>query len=174
MGEEKEIDFFDTMEMIDSYLFKEFNSHVGWWKELKFNKKGTEIDVMATDINGRKCHIELKNRGGRYKDFLSFCKHNHSIFIECGKIHAFSRIMQSGYSLNEQELVVNIFDDGRTFVIHNLNKPMTLQWLPNRRIYNRGTGKWEYEHRIGLPIEEADIYIYDDVNDTYKKMELPF
>lgn len=166
--------YFNVMEITDAYLLNSFNGYVHWFKNIRFNKRGSVIDAVGEDIKGRKVHIELKNRQGRYKDFTDFCKHNDTIFIECGKLSAFSRIMQSGFSLNEQELIINLFDDGKTVVIHDINKPQPLKWLPNRAIKNPGTGEQEFEHRIGLLISEADIYRYDEEEDTFKKVELPF
>ena len=145
--------FYSKMERKDEQVLNDFNAQLNFFTEMTYNPKGdkSEIDVYAKDKKGRKVHLEVKQRIGKYSDFGEF-----------------SRIMQSGYTLNEQELFVNIFNDGNIITIHNLSVPQPIQWLPNQKIYNKGTKQWEYEHRVGLYWNTAIIYSKDE-NGKYRR-----
>lgn len=163
--------YFDTQETRDERILKSFNEKTQMFTQITYHKKGSEIDVEAIDKKGRKCHIEIKERTDKYKDFELFKTKFDNIYLETGKLNALRKIMQSGYPLNEQELFINIFDDGDTIVIHNLNEPQEMIWMPNKRIYNRGLNKMEYEHRLGVLIKNAIIYKYDRDMDNYKRIQ---
>lgn len=162
--------FYSKMERKDEQVLNDFNKQLNFFTEMIYNPKGdkSEIDVYAKDKKGRKVHLEVKQRIGKYSDFGEFVKKFDTIFIECGKLYQFSRIMQSGYTLNEQELFLNIFNGGDIITIHNLSVPQPIQWLPNQKIYNKGTKQWEYEHRVGLYWNTALIYSKDE-NGKYRR-----
>ena len=143
--------YFQKLERKDAEIISAFNDDQKWFNDLKYNKEGSVIDATATDKKGRKVHIEIKQRTGeRYGDFKNFIEQFDTIFLDTGKLDFFSRIMSSGYTLHEKELFVSIFNNGDIIIIHDLNQPQAIEWLPNNRIFNPGKKKWEYEHRIGL------------------------
>lgn len=143
--------YFDLLETKDAQIISAFNDDLHWFTNLIYNKKGSVIDATAIDKKGHKCHIEIKQRTGeRYGIFKNFIQEFDTIFLDTGKLDYFSRIMSSGYTLSEKELFVSIFDNGDIIIVHDLNKRQPIEWLPNNRIFNRGTNKWEWEHRIGL------------------------
>lgn len=150
--------YFDKMEEKDAKVINAFNNQVSWFTDLKYNDMGSRIDATAIDKKGRKTHIEIKQRTGKYASFLEFIKMFDTIFLDTGKLDTLSNIMRSGYTLNEQELFISIFNDGDVIIIHNLNQPQEIQWLPNNRLWNIGLKKWENEHRIGLYWWNGIIY----------------
>ena len=155
--------YFDLLEQKDAQIIRAFNEDVKFFKNLTYNENGSKIDATAYTKKGKKVHIEIKQRTGeRYGKFKNFAEEFDTIFLDTGKLDWFSKIMSSGYSLNEKELFISIFDNGDTILIHDLNKPQLIEWLPNQRIYNPGTKKWDTEHRIGLYIYNAIIYQKDD------------
>lgn len=163
--------YFDLLEKKDAQIINAFNNDLKWFTNLKYNDKGSRIDATATDKKGRKVHIEIKQRTGtRYGVFKNFIQEFDTIFLDTGKLEWFSRIMSSGYTLQEKELFVSIFDEGKIIIVHDLNKPQQIEWLPNNRIYNPGTKQWEYEHRIGLYWYNGLIYEMDD-DGHYKKWD---
>ena len=143
--------YFDKLEEKDAQIINAFNDDLKWFTDLHYNAKGSKIDATAKDKKGRKVHIEIKQRTGtRYGDFKNFIEEFDTIFLDTGKLDYFSKIMSSGYTLEEKELFVSIFNNGDIIIIHDLNRPQQIEWLPNNRLFNPGTEKWEYEHRIGL------------------------
>lgn len=155
--------YFDDMELKDAQIVRAFNDDVHFFKNLTFNDKGSKIDATASTIKNKKCHIEIKQRTGeRYGKFKNFVEQFDTIFLDTGKLDWFSKIMSSGYTLQEKELFISIFDNGDTIIIHDLNKPQLIEWLPNQRLFNPGTKRWEYEHRIGLYWYNGIIYQKDD------------
>lgn len=162
--------YFDLLEEKDAEIINAFNVDQKWFTNLTYNKKGSVIDATATDKKGHKCHIEIKQRTGtRYGNFKNFIDEFNTIFLDTGKLDYFSRIMSSGYTLSEKELFVSIFDNGDTIIIHDLNKPQQIEWLPNNRLFNRGTKKWEFEHRIGLYWWNGLIYKKQE-NGKYRRL----
>lgn len=165
----EEKSYFDLLEEKDAKIINAFNNDLKWFTNLTYNKKGSKIDATATDKKGRKVHIEIKQRTGtRYGVFKNFIQEFDTIFLDTGKLDYFSRIMSSGYTLQEKELFVSIFDEGKIVIVHDLNKPQAVEWLPNNRIFNPGTKQWEYEHRIGLYWYNGLVYELDD-DGHYKK-----
>lgn len=161
--------YFDLLEEKDAQIISAFNADLKWFTNLTYNRKGSVIDATAIDKRGHKCHIEIKQRTGeRYGIFKNFIEQFDTIFLDTGKLDFFSKIMSSGYTLSEKELFVSIFDNGNIIIIHDLNKPQPIEWLPNNRIFNPGTKKWEYEHRIGLYWYNGLVYEKDE-NGHYKK-----
>ena len=67
--------------------------------------------------------------------------------------------MESGYTLGEKVLYVNFCNDG-VFIYDHDNIHM-MKVYPNHRHYNKGKGKYEYETRFGLFVEDAKIYYYN-------------
>lgn len=161
--------YFDTLEAKDAAIMTAFNDDLKWFTNLTYNKKGSKIDATATDKKGRKVHIEIKQRTGtRYGIFKNFIEQFDTIFLDTGKLDWFSKIMSSGYTLQEKELFVSIFDNGNIIIVHDLNRPQAIEWLPNNRIFNPGTKHWEYEHRIGLYWYNGLVYEKDS-DGHYKK-----
>lgn len=142
--------YFKRMERKDAINLKNFNDKMNWFTELEYNEEYSRIDAEAMDKKGRKTHLEVKQRTKKYSDFTAFAKQFDTIYLDTGKLEHFSQIMLSGHELDEQELFVSIFNDGDVIVIHNLNKPQPMMWLPNQRVWNEGKKKFEYEHRVGL------------------------
>lgn len=163
--------YFEEMEREDEKCLRRFNEYTKLFKGITANTKGSQIDYIAHDRKNRICHIEIKQRKDKYSDFEEFKKKIDNIFLETGKINALTKIMQSGYTLNEGELFINIFDDGDTIVIHNLNKQQDFKWMPNQKVYNPGLKKYEYEHRLGCYIKNAIIYQYNSELDNFKRIQ---
>ena len=162
--------YYDRLEQRDSEILTEFNNQVKFFTELKFTEKGTRIDATGIDIKGRKANIEVKQRTGRYGNFEAFRGRFKEIYLDTGKLDYFSNLMmKSGFTMDEQELFISIFDDGDTIVIHNLNKPQPVMWLPNQTVTNIGGQRRETEHKIGFLISEA--IIYRKVNGKYTRIQ---
>ena len=166
--------YFDLLEEKDAKIVDAFNNDLKWFTNLQYNDKGSRIDATAQDKKGRKVHIEIKQRTGeKYGNFKNFIEHYDTIFLDTGKLDYFSKIMSSGYTLNEKELFISIFNEGDIIIVHDLNRPQSIEWLPNNRIYNPGTEKWEFEHRIGLywynglVIEKGEDGHYKKWDDDY-------
>ena len=158
-----ENNYFDLLEEKDAAIMTAFNNDQKWFSNLQFNKKGSVIDATAIDKKGRKVHIEIKQRTGtRYGVFKNFIEEFDTIFLDTGKLDFFSKIISSGYTLHEKELFVSIFDEGELIIVHNLLEPQAIEWLPSQRIFNPGTKKWEYEHRIGLYWYNGLVYEKQD------------
>ena len=101
--------FFDDQEDVNAYILEEeFNKQLDLFNKLNRHKKGDHIDYDGIDKKGRKCHIELKQRSGTVDDYIRF----GDVFIEPTKLEAFSKIMESGFTLDEQRLYINWTDDG--------------------------------------------------------------
>lgn len=149
------MNFFDKQEVRCSELLNDFNNKVQWFSGLTANTKGTEIDYKAHDTKGRLCHIEHKQRKGNIDTFLRY----GDILIEPGKIHAFTRVMESGYTNNEQTLYINYCDDG--VIIFDIQHIHEMNFYPNHRQMNPGKKEYEYENRFGLKMRDAIIYKYN-------------
>ena len=159
----------DLMEREDTKIFTAFNNDQGWFKELIFNKRGSRIDAYAIDKKNRKCHVEIKQRCGKYGKFQDFINKFETIYLDYGKMNEFSDIMlRSGATLNERELFVSIFDDGNTILVHDLLKPQPTMHLPLQRVWNEATKCWDVEHKVGFYWFNALIYIKQD--DGYKQL----
>lgn len=159
----------DLMEREDTKIFTAFNDDKGWFKDLIFNKRGSRIDAYAIDKKNRKCHVEIKQRCGKYGKFQDFINKFETIYLDYGKMNEFSDIMlRSGATLNERELFVSIFDEGNTIVVHDLLKPQPTMHLPLQRVWNEATKAWDVEHKIGFFWYNALIYVKE--NDRYKKL----
>lgn len=148
--------YFNVQEDKCTKLLKEFNENLQWFKGLTANTRGSEIDFKGTDKKDRLVHIEHKQRKGKIDDFFKY----GDILIEPGKICAFTKIMESGHSNDEQTLYINYTDDG--VIIFDLNKIASMNFYPNHRQINYGKKQYEHEHRFGLPMKDAIIYKKDE------------
>lgn len=159
----------DLMERSDTKIFTAFNDDKGWFKQLIFNKRGSRIDAYAIDKKNRKCHIEIKQRCGKYGRFQDFIDKFDTIYLDYGKMNEFSEIMlQSGATRNERELFVSIFDNGDTIVIHDLLKPQPTMHMPLQRVWNEATKCWDVEHKVGFYWFNA--LIYQKEGDRYREL----
>jgi hypothetical protein len=159
----------DLLERKDAQIFTAFNNDQGWFKDLIYNKRGSRIDAYAIDKKNRKCHIEIKQRCGKYGKFQDFIDHFDTIYLDYGKMNEFSEIMlHSGATRDERELFVSIFDEGDTIVVHDLLKPQPTMHMPLQRVWNEATKKWDIEHKIGFYWYNALIYAKE--NDNYRKL----
>lgn len=149
----------DLLERKDAEIFTAFNKDRGWFKDLIFNKYGSRIDAMAIDIYDRKCHIEIKQRCGKYGNFKEFLERFDTIYLDYGKMNEFSEVMlHSGATKNERELFVSIFDEGNTILVHDLLKPQLTMHMPLQRVWNEAEKRWETEHKVGFYWYNALIY----------------
>ena len=161
--------YFDALEEKDAKIINAFNDDVHFFQSLTYNDKGSRIDATAITKNGKKCHIEIKQRTGeRYGDFKKFIEEFDTIFLATSKVDFFSKIMSSGHTLSEKELFVSIFNNGDIIIIHDILKPQTLEWLPNQRLWNPGTNRWDYEHRVGFYWYNGLIFEKDE-NGHYQR-----
>ena len=159
----------DLMEREDTKIFTAFNDDKGWFKQLIFNKRGSRIDAYAIDKKNRKCHIEIKQRCGKYGKFQDFIDKFDTIYLDYGKMNEFSEIMlQSGATRNERELFVSIFDNGDTIVVHDLLKPQPTMHMPLQRVWNEATRCWDIEHKVGFYWFNA--LIYQKEGDRYREL----
>lgn len=159
----------DLMEREDTRIFTAFNENQGWFKDLIYNKRGSRIDAAAIDRKNRKCHVEIKQRCGKYGKFKDFIDKFETIYLDYGKMNEFSEIMlHSGATRNEMELFVSIFDEGDTIVVHDLLKPQPTMHMPLQRVWNEATKSWDVEHKIGFYWYNALIYVKE--NDRYRKL----
>ena len=160
--------YFDRMELEDARLLKAFNEQIKWFDGLTASTKGNPIDFKATDKKGRLVHIELKKRKGTIEDYSEQGKFG-AIFVEPTKLAFFTRIGESGHTLNERRLFVNFVDDGVIIFPLDEMKGTRLIWYPNHRHQNYGKNNIEYEDRIGLPLESAIVFKKDE-NGEYKQV----
>lgn len=148
-------DFYNSQEDKDILLLRKCNSLFGWgFNDIKEFRRGNEVDAKVTK-DGKKYTLELKERDGNINDFFRY----GDVFIEPSKMSYFVKIMESGYTLGEKVLYVNFCNDG-VFIYDHDNIHM-MKVYPNHRHYNKGKGKYEYETRFGLFVEDAKIYYYN-------------
>jgi len=156
--------YFDYQEDVNKKLLEEFNDQLHWFIGLTANTRMSEIDFKATDRKNRLTHIELKQRKGNVEQYIKY----GDILIEPSKISALTKIMESGYTNDEQRLYINFVDDG--YIIFNINNIGEMKFYPNHKQRNYGKGKTEHEDRFGLKIEDAIIYKY--FNDKLERVYL--
>ena len=164
----KKESFFERMELEDAKLLKAFNDKMKWFDGLTATTKGTPIDFKATDKKGRLVHIELKKRKGNIEDYSDEGKYG-AIFVEPTKLAFFTRIGESGHTLNERRLYINFVDDGVIIFPLDEMKGARLIWYPNHRHTNYGKNGLEFEDRIGLPLESALVFRKDEKGE-YKQV----
>jgi hypothetical protein len=157
-----ETNYFDAQESRCKKLLREFNDNLHWFKGITATTRLSETDFKCTDRKNRLAHVETKERKGTIQQFQDY----GDILIETGKIHAFARIMESGFSNNEQTLYINFVDDG--VIILNINNISSMNFYPNHKQRNYGKGYTEHEHRFGLKMQDAIIYKKD--NNTYVRL----
>ena len=161
--------FFDNQEDVNAYILEEeFNKQLGWFKNLNRHPRFDHIDYDARDKKGRKVHIELKQRKGTIDDFKRF----GDVIIEPTKLEAFAKVMESGYTLDEQRLYINWTDDGA--IIYTFQgEIIPVVYYLNHKQKNYGKNNLEeYEDRMGIPIDYAAIYKKDE-NGRYKLVSEP-
>lgn len=150
-------DYCDMMEITDGKKLREFNDYIQFFIGLTANTKFSSIDFTCTDKKKRKVHVELKSRKETLKQLFQY----KDILVEPHKISEFTKIMNSGYTRNEQRLYINFTSDGAV-ILFNLNKPHTMTFYPNHRHYNPKERRYVYQDRFGLNINDAIIYIKKD------------
>ena len=150
--------YYDSQEKVDITLLENFNKQLNWFNpDITATTKGTSHDAEAIDIKKRKTIIELKERKGNLHTYKDIYK---TVLIEPKKIAHMSKLQEvSGFTNNEQRLYINFIDDA--VIIFDMNKPHTLQYYPNKHIYDPGQRKYVDEDRFGIPVDEAIIYIKD-------------
>ena len=153
--------YFDAQESRCKKLLNEFNDNLQWFKGITATTRGSETDFRCTDKKDRLTHVETKERKGTIEQFQKY----GDVLIEPSKIAAMTRIMESGYTYNEQRLYINFVDDG--VIIFNLNNISSMNFYPNHKQKNYGKGITEHEDRYGLKMKDAIIYIKED--NVYKK-----
>lgn len=148
--------YFDAQESRCKKLLREFNDELQWFKGITATTRLSETDFKCTDKKDRLTHVETKERQGTIQQFKDY----GDILIEPGKIHAFTRIAESGFTYNEQRLYINFVDDG--VIIFNLNNISSMNFYPNHKQRNYGKGITEHEDRFGLKMQDAIIYKKQD------------
>lgn len=151
------MNYFDKQEAIDSTLLNQLNDQLNWFNGMTANTRMSEIDYSCTDKKGRLTHVELKQRKGTLDTYVNKYK---TVLIEPGKIYATTRIMESGYTNDEQRLYINFVDDG--VIIFNLNDIKRMEFYPNHKQVNYGKHITENEDRFGLFVQDAMIYKYTE------------
>ena len=145
------MNYFDKSEQKCLKLLNEFNKKHKYFKGISATTRGEQIDAVAQDRQGRKISIEMKKRKGDLKTFQGY----GDILIEPSKMAYFTKILESGHTLNEKCLYINFLDDA--VVIYDFDKLKNLVFYPNHRQVNYGKKQYEYESRIGLKLDEAII-----------------
>lgn len=145
--------FFDWMENENIKNLHEFNEEQQWFTAITPTERFNHTDAICMTKNDRKITVELKTRDASIDQFREW----GTVLIEPQKLAHFSLIMESGYSLNEDCLYINFANDG--VIVFDFNKLKNIKFIANHRHYNKGKGKWEYESRLALDINEALIYL---------------
>ena len=140
----------------DILLLEEFNNQVSWFRgEISATTDGTSHDAEAYDKKGRKTIIEHKQRKGNTDLYI----HKYgTVLVEPLKIAHMSKLQAvSGHSINQQRLYINYTDDG--VIVFNMNERHHMEYYPNHHHYDPIEGCYKDEDRIGIPVDEAIIYI---------------
>lgn len=156
--------YFDAQESRCKKLLREFNNELQWFKGITATTRLSETDFKCTDRKDRLTHVETKERKGTIQQFQEY----GDVLIETGKIAAFAKIMESGWTYNEQRLYINFVDDG--VIIFNLNNISSMNFYPNHKQRNYGKGITEHEDRFGLKMTDAIIY-KKQTDNTYTRVE---
>jgi hypothetical protein len=161
--------FFDTQEDVNAYILeKEFNKQLKWFNDFNRHPRFDHIDYDAKDKKGRKVHIELKQRKGTIDDFKRF----GDVIIEPTKLEAFAKVMESGYTLDEQRLYINWTDDGAIIYTFQGEVIPVVYYLNHKQKNYGKNNQEEHEDRMGIPIDYAAIYKKDE-NGRYKLIQKP-
>ena len=162
--------YFNAMEKEDERIFRLFNENTKIFKQdgITYHRNGSRLDAICTEHNNTKCHVEIKQRLDEYGDFNKFAKRFGSIFLDTGKLEEFSKKLQSGFTLGEDELFVSIFDGGNTIILHNIEKKQPVNNEGAVRLRNKGTRQIDYELRFGYYWWTGTIYTKDE-NGNYRK-----
>lgn len=169
-----EDNYFNSMERDDERIFRLFNEDRNIFKQdgIKYNRRGSILDAMCIEHNGNKCHVEIKQRTKQYSDFNRFAKKYGSIFLDTGKLDEFSKKLESGYTLGEDELFVSIFDNGDTIILHNIKKKQPVSHEGAIELENRGTGETDHELRFGYYWWTGTVYTKDEYGKYRKWSEI--
>ena len=147
--------YFTENEATDFAKLQELNNKQNWFKSL------TQLDIRSTiDCSGLThtdvpTYIEYKTRHMSLQRAREF----KYIFIETDKMKEFN-VLTRKHKGKIKRLFINFLKDAT--IIFNMNKPMTLQYLPNQRINNVGYDEYQIQDRIGLDINDA--LIIDNTN----------
>lgn len=162
----------DEMEREDAEIFESFSEDRGWFSEkLKFNKNGSRLDAIGITKNGRKINIEIKQRCGEYGDFYKFISKFDTIFLDYGKLNAFSETMKtSGATAGDGAIFVSIFNNGDVILVHNLNqKELDSKHYGNKRVWNEASKEWDIEYKEGFYWYDASVYFKE--GEHYRKLK---
>ena len=85
--------YYDLMERKDAKIITAFNEDVKFFTQLIYNDRYSRIDATAVDRKNRKCHLEIKQRTGKYGSFQEFLDKFDTIYLDCGKLDTFSNII---------------------------------------------------------------------------------
>ena len=148
----KHMTFYDWMEGVNIKNLHQLNKEKKWFSKIEPTKRMSHTDAVCHTKEGRKITVELKTRDEKIEQFNKW----GDVLIEPSKISEFTRIMESGYSLNENCLYINFTPDGAIMFSFNDLKG-NVNFYPNHRHYNKGKEQWENETRIGLPMSDAIV-----------------
>lgn len=155
----KNTNYFSVMEEKDAAIMQAFNDDLKYFEKLNFTEPTTRHDATAIDIKGRKVHLEVKNRQGKYKDFNDFVKKYDTMYVGADKLGWMEKIMESGMTLNEKCLFVTIFNDGDYVLLFNpFKRDAEIIIKPMMRTWNPGKQQWTFETNIGIRIKDCLIY----------------
>ena len=163
----------DTMEREDAKIFESFSKDRDYFSEkLQFNENGSRLDAIGITKKGRRINIEIKQRCGEYGDFYKFISKFETIFLDYGKMNAFSETMRkSGSTADDGAIFVSIFNNGDVILIHNLNeKQLNSEHYGNKRVWNEASKQWEVEYKIGFYWYDASIY-FKEKDGHYHKLK---
>ena len=161
------MNYFNKMEREDERIFREFNDDKKIFDKIDYHRNGTRLDACCIR-NDKKCHVEIKQRQGKYGVFNDFTSQYGSIFLDTGKLEEFSRKLQSGFTLGEDELFVSIFDEGDTIILHNIEKKQPVSNEGAITLKNKGTRQIDHELRFGYYWWTGSVYTKDE-NGHYNK-----
>lgn len=160
--------FFNKMEREDERIFRLFNEDRKLFKTITYHRNGTRLDAICIEQNDSKCHVEIKQRLDKYGVFNDFAKQYGSIFLDTGKLEEFSKKLESGFTLGEDELFVSIFDGGNTIILHNIEKKQPVSNEGAVELRNKGTRNTDHELRFGYYWWTGTIYTKNE-NGNYRK-----
>lgn len=152
---DKTNEYVNKQEKICSNLLKQFNNELGWFNKMKQNEEKSIIDYTCIDKKGRKCHVELKKRNANIDTY-------DTILLDATKLYQWTKIGESGATLNEQRLYFNFMDDG--VIIFDINNLSAMTFYPSHKQWNPTKNAYEHRDKIGLPIKNAIVYKKNENN----------
>ena len=145
--------YFEENEQSDYNKLLKLNEKQNWFNYTERLELKSTIDVSGYTRNDDVVYIELKSRNITLQKARDF----KWIFIETDKMKEFN-VLTRKHKGKIKRLFINFLKDAT--IIFNMNKPMTLQYLPNQRINNVGYDEYQIQDRIGLDINDA-LIIYN-------------